>query len=69
MSNAIEPSFAPHTHAQNLPRLLYLNRLSGVRYAATFESAYRCTLKPIHGETLHASLEELDNAEVWQRLP
>ena len=58
----------PHTDAQHQPLRLYLNRLNGMHYASTFESAYRCELTPLHGKPLHASLEELANAEIWQQL-
>ncbi|WP_235981445.1 hypothetical protein [Aquipseudomonas ullengensis] len=50
-------------------QLLYLHRLSGVRYSATFESASSYALTPIHGAVRHASVKELANAEVWQLLP
>ncbi|MCY1270214.1 hypothetical protein D9M68_466840 [compost metagenome] len=68
MNGMIESSLVRHINAQCHPLHLYLNRLSGVRYAATFESACRYELNPIHGEPLHASVDELANTEVWQQL-
>jgi hypothetical protein len=48
--------------------MVYLHRLSGVRYSAIYESAYHFALTPIHGACKHLSAEQLADAEVWQLL-
>ncbi|MEO4045909.1 hypothetical protein AAFN46_02305 [Pseudomonas sp. CAU 1711] len=68
MNGSVEYTSALHIDAQYQPLRLYLNRLNGVHYASLFESTRRCELTPLHGKSLHVSLEELDNAEIWQLL-
>lgn len=69
MNGMTESQHVRHINAQCHPLLLYLHRLSGIRYLAIYESACCYELQPIHGESRHVSLEELGNAEVWQLLP
>lgn len=67
--NGMSESFTvQHINAQCHPVLVYLHRLSGVHYLATFESACNYQLQPIHGASRHISVRELANAEVWQQL-
>lgn len=68
MNGMTESPLIRHINAQCYPLRLYLNRLSGVRYAATYESSYSYELSPIHGQSQHASMQELNDAEVWQLL-
>ncbi|QKE64063.1 hypothetical protein HNE05_12135 [Aquipseudomonas campi] len=69
MNGMIESHLVQHINAQCHPQLLYLHKLSGIRYAATYESTCSYELSPIHGESQHASIQELANSEVWQLLP
>lgn len=68
MNGMTESLLVQHIHAQCHPLQLYLHRLSGVHYSATYESSYSYELQPIHGQTRHATLKELADAEVWQLL-
>lgn len=69
MNGMIESQRVQHINAQCQPLQIYLHKLSGIRYAATYESTCSYELSPIHGKAQHASLQELANAEVWQLLP
>lgn len=69
MNGMIESQRVQHINAQCHPLLLYLHKLSGIRYAATYASTCSYELSPIHGKSQHASIQELANAEVWQLLP
>lgn len=68
MNGMSESFMVQHINAQCHPVLVYLHRLSGVHYLATFESACNYQLQPIYGASRPISVRELGNAEVWQRL-
>lgn len=57
-----------HINAQCHPLLLYLHKLNGMHYLATFESGCSYQLQPIHGACRHVSVRELADTEVWQQL-
>ncbi|MNU10686.1 hypothetical protein D3C72_2579860 [compost metagenome] len=48
--------------------LLYLHKLTGIRYTAVSEAGGIYELSPIHGEWKQVSQEQLANAEIWQKL-
>jgi hypothetical protein len=50
------------------PLLRYLHKLSGVRYLAVYETAGIYELNPIFGKQKHATITDLADAEVWERL-
>lgn len=68
MNGMTESRLVQHINAQCHPLLLYLHRLSGVRYAAIYESSSSYELSPIYGRSRHATIKERANAEVWQLL-
>ena len=68
MNGMIESTLVQRINAQCHPLLRYLHKLNGVRYSAVYEAAGIYELNPIHGEPKHASLDDLANTEVWQRL-
>ncbi|MCY1279392.1 hypothetical protein D9M68_186690 [compost metagenome] len=69
MNGMIESALVQHINAQCHPLVLYLHRLSGIHYLATYASDSTYELSPIHGQCKHASVRDLANAEVWQKLP
>lgn len=69
MNGMTESYLVQHINAQCHPLQLYLHRLSGIRYAASYESTCSYELSPIYGQPRHVSIKELANAEVWQLLP
>lgn len=69
MSGMTESRLVQHINAQCHPLLRYLHKLSGVRYAATFDSACNYELSPIYGKSKYVSVQELADSEVWQQLP
>ena len=69
MHGMTESPLIQHINAQCHLSMIYLHRLSGVRYSATYDSPYHYELTPIHGAPRHVSAEQLADAEVWQLLP
>ncbi|HSC84621.1 MAG TPA: hypothetical protein VLC30_13475 [Pseudomonas sp.] len=68
MNGMTESYLVQHINAQCHPVLIYRHKLSGVRYLVTYTSSHGYELNPIHSQSRHASLKELDNSDVWQRL-
>ena len=68
MHGMTESPLIQHINAQCHLSMIYLHRLSGVRYSAIYESPYHYQLTPIHGEPRHVNTEQLADAEVWQLL-
>lgn len=68
MHGMTESPRVQYINAQCQISIIYLHRLSGVRYSATYDSPYRYQLTPIQGASRHVSAEQLADAEVWQLL-
>ncbi|MEF9671838.1 hypothetical protein QNM99_02825 [Pseudomonas sp. PCH446] len=68
MNAMIESALVLRINAQCHPLLSYLHKLSGVRYLAVFEVVGTYELSPINGPSKHATVRELANTEVWERL-
>jgi hypothetical protein len=68
MKGMLESTLMQRINAQCNPLLLYLHRLTGIRYVATYESACSYELNPLHGQPMHVSVRDLADAEVWQRM-
>ena len=45
-----------------------MHSASRLRYAASLESARSYELNPLYGQARHATLDDLADTEVWQRL-
>ncbi|MDH4609959.1 hypothetical protein E8F12_15545 [Pseudomonas sp. BN102] len=68
MNGMYDSSLFQRIDAQCQPLLRYLHKLTGIRYTAVAVAGGTYELSPIHGERVHASHEQLANAEVWQKL-
>jgi hypothetical protein len=68
MHGMIESPLVRHINAQCQSLALYLHKPSGMRYAASLESAWSYELNPLYGHARHATLDDLADTEVWQRL-
>ena len=68
MKGMIESTQVQHINAQCHPLLVYLHKLSGIHYSATYESARTYELIPIHGASKQVTIRDLADAEVWQKL-
>lgn len=68
MYGMIESPLVRHINAQWQSLAFYLHKPSGMRYAASLESACSYELNPLYGQARHATLDDLADTEVWQRL-
>jgi hypothetical protein len=68
MHGMTESPMIQYINAQCHCSMIYLHRLSGVRYSAIYESPYHFALTPIHGASRHVSAAQLADAKVWQLL-
>lgn len=68
MNGMSESTLVQHINAQYHPLLVYLHKLSGIHYSASYESPQTYELIPIHGAPKHVAARDLADAEVWQKL-
>ena len=68
MSGMTESPQVQRINAQcNRPEC-YLHKPSGVRYSAADKAGDSYVLDPIYGQAKHATIQDLANAEIWERL-
>lgn len=68
MHGMTESPMIQYINAQYHCSMIYLNRLSGMRYSAIYESPYHYALTPPQGASRHVSAAQLAYAEVRQLL-
>ncbi|MCY1419377.1 hypothetical protein D9M71_349650 [compost metagenome] len=68
MNGMYDSTLFQRIDAQCQPMLLYLHKLTGIRYTAVSEAGGIYELSPIHGEWKQVSQEQLADAEVWEKL-